>query len=77
MSDKKPKLDSRTYAIAEKIKKLRIEAGYTNYEDFANEIEMGRMQYWRLEKGANLTLNTLYKILDTHKISMEDFFKGI
>jgi DNA-binding XRE family transcriptional regulator len=70
-------LDIRIQKIANKIKQLRIAAGYTNYEYFAYEIEMSRMQYWRLEKGKNMTLETLFTVLDAHKMSLEDFFKGL
>lgn len=70
-------LDIRIQKIATKIKQLRIDAGFTNYEYFAYEIEMSRMQYWRLEKGKNMTLETLFTVLDAHKMSLEDFFKGL
>lgn len=70
-------LDVRIQSIADKIKSLRVNAGYTNYEYFAYEINMSRMQYWRLEKGKNMTLETLFIVLDAHKISLEEFFKGL
>jgi transcriptional regulator with XRE-family HTH domain len=70
-------LDQRIYRIAEKIKKLRIASGYSNYEDFAYEFDMGRMQYWRLEKGKNMTLETLFKVLDAHKMTLGEFFSDL
>lgn len=63
--------------IAQKIKQLRKDSGYTSYETFAYDKDLNRVQYWRIEKGHNITLKTLIKILDIHKISMEDFFKGL
>jgi hypothetical protein len=30
-----------------------------------------------MERGCNFTINYLIKILDIHKITLEDFFKGI
>ena len=77
MSDKKEKkvLDSRILEIAKKIKQLRIDAGYSNYEEFCWEHGIGRMQYWKMEKGSNITLTTLFKILDAHKLSMAEFFQ--
>lgn len=63
--------------IGARIKALRIEAGYTSYENFALENEIDRKQYWRAENGANLTVNSLTKILNVHKINLEDFFKGL
>lgn len=73
----KPEDDERIQKIAEKIKALRIKAGFSNYEDFAWEYDIPRAQYWRLEKGTNFTMVTLLKILDAHKITLKVFFKDI
>lgn len=73
-STPKKKLDSRILKIADKLERMRIEKGYTSYENFAIEFGISRMQYWRMEKGANFTFESLLKILDAHKISLEDFF---
>lgn len=79
MSEKKEKkkTDPRIILIAERIKKLRIDAGYSNYEEFAWEHNIGRMQYWNMEKGSNITMITLFKIVDAHKITLSEFFEGI
>jgi hypothetical protein len=71
------KIDARILKIAEKLKKMRIEKGFTSYEHFAWDNEIGRQQYWRLEKGHNFTMETLLKILDIHKMTLEEFFKGL
>jgi len=63
--------------VAQKIKQLRKESGYTSYETFAYDKNLNKVQYWRIEKGQNITLKTLIRILDIHKISMEEFFKGL
>lgn len=78
----KPKInsgvdDERMKKIAEKIKQLRIDAGYSNYENFAWDNEIGRVQYWRMEKGTNFTIKSLLKILNIHKITLKDFFADI
>lgn len=67
--------DERMRKIANKLKELRKKAGYTNYENFAWDNEIGRVQYWRMEKGANFTMVTFLKILDAHKITLGEFFK--
>lgn len=76
---KKPqkKLDKRILKIAAKLKKIRIEEGYTSYENFAWDNDLPRVQYWRLENGVNFRIESLLRILDVHKIKLEDFFKGI
>ncbi len=60
--------------IASKLKKLRIEKGFTSYENFAYQYDLSRIQYWRMEKGTNFTIKYLMKILEIHQISLEDFF---
>lgn len=69
--------DKRIKLIAKKIKKLRILMGYSSYEDFALDFNLDRKQYWRVEKGSNITLRTLLKILDIHKLSPDEFFSDI
>ncbi len=63
--------------IAAEIRRLRIMSGYSSYEKFANEHDIDRKQYWRIENGANFTLKTLIKILNAHNISFEDFFRNL
>ena len=71
------KVDLRVQKIADKIKKLRIEKGYSSHENFAWDNNLSRVQYWRIEKGSNITIKTLLSILDIHKISLKDFFKDM
>ncbi len=71
------KLDSRIMRIADKLERMRIEKGFTSYENFAIEYGISRMQYWRMEKGTNFTFESLLKILDAHKISLGEFFSNI
>ena len=63
--------------VAEKLKNLRKEAGYSSYETFALDNDLDRKQYWRAENGSNLTLKSLISILNKHKISLEEFFKSL
>lgn len=65
------------HQIGLKIKEMRIQKGFTSYEKFALEYELDRKQYWRVEKGTNLTIKTLIKILEFHKMSLSDFFQQI
>jgi len=62
--------------VANRFRQLRIDAGYSSQETFAYDKELNRVQYWRVEKGSNITLSTFFKLLDVHKITPEEFFKG-
>jgi transcriptional regulator with XRE-family HTH domain len=61
--------------LGERIKDLRIKAGYTSHEKFALDANIGRGQYWKYEQGVNLNFLSLIKILNFHKITIEDFFR--
>ncbi|QEE50698.1 helix-turn-helix transcriptional regulator [Flavobacterium alkalisoli] len=63
--------------IAERLKALRKEKGYKNYEHIAFDLGMSRSAYWRLETGANFELKTLINICRVLGVSLEDFFTGI
>ncbi len=63
--------------IAAKLKELRVAAGYTSHESFAWDHEINRIQYWRIEKGSNITLKTLLAVLDIHNVSLSDFFRDL
>ena len=69
--------DKRLIAIGKLIKQLRIEMGYSSAEIFAYEKNINRISYWRMEKGSNITLNSLLKIMDIHQISLSEFFKRV
>ena len=61
--------------IGYRVRKLRIKAGYTSHESFAISHDLSRMQYWRIEKGiANITIKSLLRILEIHKLTLSDFF---
>ena len=65
------------HLIGERIKTLRINAGYKSYEVFAWENNLSRIQYWKMEKGTNCTLKSLYKILKIHNLTYQDFFNSL
>jgi transcriptional regulator with XRE-family HTH domain len=69
--------DLQIKKIGEKLKTLRKAAGFSGYDAFAWEHGLSRIQYWRMEKGANFTINSLLKILAIHKISLKEFFNDI
>lgn len=60
--------------IGSRLKYLRKKAGYSSQEIFAYDAEVPRALYGKYEKGCNLTIASLYKILKYHKITFEEFF---
>uniref|UniRef100_UPI0032176742 helix-turn-helix domain-containing protein n=1 Tax=uncultured Draconibacterium sp. TaxID=1573823 RepID=UPI0032176742 len=61
--------------LGARLKQLRIERGYTNYEQFAFDHELPRAQYGRYEKGQDLRFSSLVKVLAAMEISLKDFFE--
>ncbi len=63
--------------IGNKFKSLRIKAGYGSYETFAMEHDLSGRYYWGVEKGRNVSLKYLLKLLQIHEITVENFFKDL
>lgn len=77
MEDSDKNIELKINQISKKLKEIRLSKGYSSYETFAFDNNLNRVQYWRIESGSNITLKTLLKVLDIHKISLEDFFKDL
>jgi DNA-binding XRE family transcriptional regulator len=75
MKNSKETISPELLKVAQKFKQLRIDSGYNSQETFAYDKEINRVQYWRVEKGSNITLATFFKLLEIHKITPEEFFK--
>lgn len=60
--------------IAYRIKALRLYKGYTNNEQFAFTHNIARSQYGRYERGSDMMLSSLFRVLYAHQISILDFF---
>ena len=61
-------------SLAKRLKEVRKERGFSNYEQFAFENEISRAQYGRYEKGHDMRFSSLIKILKAMDISLKDFF---
>ena len=61
--------------FARRLRELRIEKGYSNYEIFAYDNNFSRTQYGRYEKGQDLRFTSLLRLLRALDISFEEFFK--
>ena len=68
-------LDMVLQRVGDNLMNLRIQKGYTSLRAFANRFDLPEIQYWRMENGkANVTLKSLSKVLQIHKISLQEFF---
>jgi DNA-binding XRE family transcriptional regulator len=60
--------------IGQRLKELRVNAGYSSQENFAYDANVPRALYGKYEKGCNITMSSLFRIISFHKISFEEFF---
>jgi hypothetical protein len=68
--------EKRLYTLmGKRITELRKKTGYTSQETFAYDADIPRALYGRYEKGANLTIHSLHRILKHHKITFKEFFE--
>ena len=60
--------------IGNRIKSIRKEKGYSNYEHFAYETGINRVQYGRYERGEDLRMSSLIRVLDGFGMTLKEFF---
>lgn len=64
-------------AVGNRLKELRKQKGFANYEHVSYELGMSRSAYWRLENGENFSLKTLVKVCKLLGVTFEEFFQGV
>ena len=60
--------------IGERLRQLRKDRGYSDYNNFAYEHNFGRSQYWRYENGQDLNVSTLLRLIEVHGMTVPEFF---
>jgi transcriptional regulator with XRE-family HTH domain len=63
--------------IGNRIKQLRLKAGFSAAEKFAYENDISRAQYARYERGVDMQISSLLKILAAHGMTLQEFFRGV
>lgn len=65
-------------SIGAEFARLRREKGFSTVKDFAKRYRLPSIQYWRMERGlANITLKSLIRVLNIHKVPVAVFFMRI
>lgn len=68
------KKDEDLIKLGNRIKELRIKAGFTNYEYFAYKHDIPRAQFGRYERGEDLRYSSLLKVIKAFGITVNEFF---
>jgi len=77
MANPKMLEDNRLIQIGKHVRFLRKTNTNLSAENFANEKGFDRVQYSRIENGTNITMKTLLKVVDSHNMTLKDFFNSI
>jgi hypothetical protein len=67
-------VEDQLQKLGARIKQLRVAAGYDSYEKFAYEHDISRAQFGRYEKGQDLRISSLIKVVNAFGITLEEFF---
>lgn len=62
--------------IGQRLRELRKAKGYANYEQFAFQHDIHRVQYGRYEKGEDMRVSSLLKVLKALEVTPEEFWRG-
>jgi transcriptional regulator with XRE-family HTH domain len=60
--------------LAARIRQLRKDAGYSSFEEFANDRGIHRAQFGRYEKGQNMRYTSLVKVAGLFGMTLQQFF---
>lgn len=64
-------------AMGEVLRMLRHKSGYKSLETFANVIGMDSALYWRYERGENMKIISLFRLLSHHNLGVKQYFMQV
>ena len=67
-------IEKELHKIGVRLKNLRKATGVSRAELYAYEIDMASAQYTRYERGEDMYVSTLVRLIKEHKLSLKDFF---
>ena len=67
-------IDQQLKQIGNCIRTIRKANWFSNYEQFAFQHEFNRSSYCRFERGEDMRLSSLLRVLDAFDITLQEFF---
>lgn len=64
-------------AMGEALRNQRQKGGYTSLETFANDIGMDSALYGRYERGENIKIISLARLLSHHNVEVQEYFNQV
>ncbi len=74
MESEKEFIAQNLTALGNRIRQLRKEKGYANYEHFCFQHGFARSSFSRFERGEDLRMSSLLKVLHALEVTVEEFF---
>lgn len=62
--------------LGETLKTARRKKGFTSFEHFAYQMDIGRSLYAKYESGGDLRVSTLFRIIEGMDMKVSEFFRG-
>lgn len=75
MKNQNKKVDSQLENLGKRLRSLRKAKGFKNYELFAYQNDINRVQYGGYEQGKDLRVSTLFKLISAFGLTPAEFFK--
>lgn len=75
MADMEKYSRNQLHNLGKRLREIRIQRGYSNYEQFAFDNDLPRAQYGRYEQGKDLRFSSLVKVLKALNVTLEEFFR--
>ncbi|MBI4946511.1 MAG: helix-turn-helix domain-containing protein [Bacteroidetes bacterium] len=63
--------------VGEVLRLSRQKSGYTSLETFAYDIGMDPAQYGRCERGENMKIISIFRLLSNHNLRLDSFFAAV
>lgn len=74
MVDQSDDINKELAKVGARIRQIRKDKGYSNYEQFAYTHEINRSSYARFETGEDMRISSLLKVLKAFDMTLSEFF---
>jgi|LakMenEpi03Aug12_release.lakeMendotaPanAssembly.Ray.scaffolds.fasta_scaffold1139585_1 transcriptional regulator with XRE-family HTH domain len=67
-------IEAQIMNLGKRLRNLRKDKGFTNYEFFAYENRIGRSQYGKYEQGVDMQFSSILRLMEIHGLTVKEFF---
>lgn len=74
MAENSDHINKQLKKLGKRIRQIRKDKGFSNYEKFAYQHDFNRSSYGRFESGEDIRFSSLLRVLDAFDMTLEEFF---